>query len=472
MKAKEDNLEKFPKKHHINPGLVVFAFIFLYLIVCIFLSTKESNIVGYQVKTGTLAENRIYTGIAIRDENVVNCNNTGYVALFISEGERTAYRDVVYAIDESGKISDLTIKDPSTPSSLESKDLDSLKQRVMLFSKEFDETLFEDALLFEDSISDEISRLENRQLLASVEEINNSHINDLITFYKSGVSGIVTYYKDGFENKKPEDLSAEDFNSENYAAEYVYNDSFVEAGSFIYKYTNNENWQLCIYVPNEELSRLKEDEYVDVRFSKTQTNSWGRVHIVKALEDGAIVSLSFTNSMVSFVKDRYVEIELLIEEDTGLKVPNTAITDNTFYLIDKDFVQENVNGYNYSVNRQVISNSGNITTNAMEITVVNEADDYYYVQMSGLSQGDVLHYVESEKNNYNQDHDLTFVVGKQGTLKGVYNINKGYADFKQIDILYSNEEYSIIKSKSANGLRAFDYIALDASVVTDKDFVY
>lgn len=472
MKSKEDNFLKFHKLHHVNSALVVFLFIFLYVMVCIYLSSKESNIVGYQVKNGKLAENRIYNGIAIRDENVVNSSATGYAALFLSEGERAAYKDVVYAIDESGKIADLIIKDPGEESSLKAKDMDSLKQRVMLFSKEFDESLFEDALIFEDAISDEIKRLENRQLFVNVEEVSNSHVNDVINYYQSGVSGIVSYYKDGFEGKKPDELTKEDFDTEKYSAEYVFNDSFVEAGNFIYKYTNNENWQLCIFVPNEELSRIKEDDYLDVRFLKTQTNSWGNVHIVKNLEDGAIVSLSFTNSMVSFVKDRFVEIELLIEEDTGLKVPNTSITDNTFFLIDKDFIQEGVNDANYGVNRQAISDSGSVTVKFTEVNVVKKTDDYYYVQMSGLSQGDVLYYVESEKNNYNKDHDQTFVVGKQGTLKGVYNINKGYADFKQIDILYSNDEYSIIKSASVNGLRAYDYIALDASVVTDKDFVY
>ena len=60
------------------------------------------------------------------------------------------------------------------------------------------------------------------------------------------------------------------------------------------------------------------------------------------------------------------------------------------------------------------------------------------------------------------DSNATFTVGKTGTLKGVYNYNKGYADFKQIEVLYNNEEYSIVKSKTRYGLRVYDYIILDA----------
>ena len=56
-------------------------------------------------------------------------------------------------------------------------------------------------------------------------------------------------------------------------------------------------------------------------------------------------------------------------------------------------------------------------------------------------------------------------------MTGVYNINKGYADFKQINVLYDNEEYSIVESNTKYGLRAYDYIALDASTVVADQFV-
>ena len=66
----------------------------------------------------------------------------------------------------------------------------------------------------------------------------------------------------------------------------------------------------------------------------------------------------------------------------------------------------------------------------------------------------------------------TYTVSKRGGLIGVYNINKGYADFKQIQILYQNDEYSIVKSNTEYGLNVYDYIALDAESVTVNDFIY
>lgn len=70
------------------------------------------------------------------------------------------------------------------------------------------------------------------------------------------------------------------------------------------------------------------------------------------------------------------------------------------------------------------------------------------------------------------DSNEKYTVSKSGTLVGVYNINKGYADFKQIQILNQNEEYSIIQSNTNYGLIAYDHIVLDAESVNEDEFIY
>ena len=87
----------------------------------------------------------------------------------------------------------------------------------------------------------------------------------------------------------------------------------------------------------------------------------------------------------------------------------------------------------------------------------------YYIDDSVLRVGDNL-----LRTNSNEKH----TVSKSGTLVGVYNINKGYADFKQIQILNQNEEYSIIQSNTQYGLVAYDHIVLDAESVYEDEFIY
>ena len=56
-------------------------------------------------------------------------------------------------------------------------------------------------------------------------------------------------------------------------------------------------------------------------------------------------------------------------------------------------------------------------------------------------------------------------------LQGAYNINKGYAVFRKVEILYQNEEYTIINTGTSYGLSLYDHIALDASAIKENQIV-
>ena len=70
------------------------------------------------------------------------------------------------------------------------------------------------------------------------------------------------------------------------------------------------------------------------------------------------------------------------------------------------------------------------------------------------------------------DSQERYTVSKRATLIGVYNMNKGYADFRQINILYQNDEYSIVQSNTKYGLNVYDHIVLDSSAVSVEEFIY
>ena len=70
------------------------------------------------------------------------------------------------------------------------------------------------------------------------------------------------------------------------------------------------------------------------------------------------------------------------------------------------------------------------------------------------------------------DSSEVYTVSQKGSLTGVYNINKGYADFKQITVKEQNASYAIVASNTQYGLNVYDYIVLNASAVSENDFVY
>ena len=54
-------------------------------------------------------------------------------------------------------------------------------------------------------------------------------------------------------------------------------------------------------------------------------------------EGSTYLILTLRSGMVRYAKDRYAEVELLLSEETGLKIPNSAITEKEFYTVPKDF---------------------------------------------------------------------------------------------------------------------------------------
>ena len=93
-------------------------------------------------------------------------------------------------------------------------------------------------------------------------------------------------------------------------------------------------------------------------------------------------------------------------------------------------------------------------------TIYYETDEYYYIDNEFISEGDIILKPNSQS---------TYQIGlDKDSLIGVYNINKGYAVFKQINIIYENEQYAIIETKTTYGIALYDHIALDASSVKEN----
>ena len=97
-----------------------------------------------------------------------------------------------------------------------------------------------------------------------------------------------------------------------------------------------------------------------------------------------------------------------------------------------------------------------------ELNVYRTDQGDYYVDGSIVKLGNTV---------YAADEMTTYTINRTATLLGVYKINQGYADFKNIKKLYENEEYIIIDPASTM-IKPYDYIALDASKIKDNEYIY
>ena len=457
-------IHKYKKPFQINIGLIIFGVIFVYILVMAVMYGTSKHIVGYEVKTGQLTESNFYTGLAIREEKVVLSNQNGYISYFVPESTRVGVGDIVCAIDQGDELENILKENMDGSSNLETNKLFELKEKIQFFETNFSNDFFSGVYDLEKDLDIAIAKFLSSSLKENLKMANDDIDFKNLEIQTATDTGIVVYNIDGYEDFIAEDITDDDFIDMNYSkTDFVSNELIVE-DTPIYKMITNEFWSVIIKVEEERIAGFEEGDYVKVRFLKNQMESWAMIHPINN-ENGSFVELKFTNSMITFSKDRFIELELLTEEEEGLKIPNSAIIEKTFFLIPKDYVYTENEGSrnNYFVMLEYYNEEGVKSVKKIVLNVYSENEEEYYIDSSFLDYGNKL---------IMNDSVSFFMVNKIGTLVGVYNINKGYADFTQITILYSNDEYSIIKSNTKYGLSDYDYIVLDALSVEDDDLLY
>lgn len=462
MEDRNNKVVKYRKPLRINIGIVIFAVIFVYIIICIFMYFGQKHIEGHQVTMGSLSSNNIYKGIALRKEEIVHAEKAGYVNYYARESERVGVGNLVYTLDESGKLADY-INAETAGSTLTSRDLTELRSEILGFKNNFDPAYFSSVYDFKYSVKGTVLKLANANILENVDKINASGMSELISFCRAPATGVLIYSVDGYEELTLEQFTKELFDQKNYEKTQLISNELVEAGQPVYKISEDEDWSIVIQTDQAKADELLEAEFVKVKFLKNQDTSWGEVSSFTNAEGDIFIELTFTNSMITFCTDRFIDIELILEEDTGLKIPNSAIVEKEFFIVPKEYVTQGGNSSNYGVMRESYTEDGTATSEFIETTIYGETETEYYLDDMVLRIGEYI---------IKPDSTEKYAVSKRGSLTGVYNINKGYADFKQINVLYHNDEYSIVKSNTQYGLNVYDYIVLDATAVEDNEFIY
>lgn len=454
------NINKYRRPLNINIGVIIFAVMFLYILICIIMFFTKNHVNRYEVRSGSLSISNVYDGIILREETVISANSSGYVNYFAREGEHVASGDLVYTVDQSGRVSEI-LQNDSSEILLSGNDLNELKNDFVQFAHNYKDEDFGQTYHFSYDMQGTVLKLSNYNMLNNLQSSGLS--SSSVEFCYAPRSGIVVYNVDGYEKLTPEMITEDMISAQDDNKEQFVNNTLVGNRDPVYKMITSENWSIVIAVENDRIQHLQEEGYVEVKFLKNQYTSWAKVNVLGSGNDKTLVALEFNNFMITFAKDRYLEIEIIMDDDTGLKIPNSAIVEKEFYLIPKEYVTKGGNSSQDGFMRETYDENGNVSMEFIEAVIYSENETDYYVDTSVLRPGDYICMPDSAEK---------YPVSKVGTLVGVYNINKGFADFKEITVLYSNDEYSIVKSNTRYGLTEYDYIVLDAESIDEDDFIY
>ena len=133
-----------------------------------------------------------------------------------------------------------------------------------------------------------------------------------------------------------------------------------------------------------------------------------------------------------------------------------------FHRIPEEYVIKNADtDKEIALKVEHFAGDGSSKVSYITANVYRYENNEYLIDQKVLSEGDYIQLEDSAKRIQVQEKNLE-------TLHGVYNINKGYAVFRRIDVIYQTEEYAIIRSGTEYGVSLYDHIALDGSTVTEN----
>ena len=251
------------------------------------------------------------------------------------------------------------------------------------------------------------------------------------------------------------------FDQKNYIRTNLRSDRNIQMGEPVYKLLTSEDWSLIIPLTDKDLGELSGMTQIRFRFLKDGTSFNSDFSIIQN-GDQYFGKLDISNSLIRFAADRFIEIELIVSRQTGLKIPNSALAVKEFFEIPKEFAQyEGENPASITLTRETYANDGSAVISEIEVPVYREEENSFYVDDNIFQLADYV--LKGEER---------FQILESEELTGVYNVNMGYAVFREVEVLDSNEEYSIVKAEDVYSLSQYDHIVLDASDVTENQIIF
>lgn len=468
-----------------NIATLLFGALFIYMLITVLLYITSTHVTSYQVTAGPLSRNPVCTALAVRDEEVVSADSPGYIRYYAREGMKVRKGGNVYALSDTKNVkADITL----------SKDqLEQVRTRIADFSNNFSGTDFYDAYSFKYEMQGLIFQQASSQGTAPADAVEDQDevdsdvtvIRGSMTFgnqvvHTSPSAGLVIYSTDGYEGKTVEDLTEEDFNQKAYEKKDLLTDGQAKAGDAVYKLVKDDNWTLMVPLSDKLAAKLADRKSIKVKFLKDGETQTGQLSIMN-VGNQKVAKITLKNGMVRYASDRFLKIELVINTQSGLKIPMSSIVTKEFYIIPSSFLTKGGNENSAGFLRETATKGGDKTTEFVSATIYKNTaeenpdaevsedtentaaqDGYCYVDKQTFQDGDVLYKPETQE---------TFVVGEIDYLEGVYSMNKGYAVFRQIDIIDQNEEYCIVRPNTSYGLEAFDRIVEDGESVKEEDIL-
>lgn len=451
-RTEKNKITKYRRRPFFNIGTLLFGTIFIYMIISLFMYLTEKHVTAYEVMKGTITGNYRYHALALRTETIVNATQSGSVRYFEREGSRASAGSAVCAVNEAG--TDVT--SAADDFKIDAENAGRIQDIISNFTINYSGSAFQNTYDLKANVDGRIAE--------AIEENSSDYVNIQNQCF-APESGFVLYSIDGLETVTEDQLTQDMFTQSGYDSTNLRSRKSVKAGDPLFKLVTKEDWAVYFPISQKLLTELADTQKIRFRFLRDNETFIAPFSVIQNGNE-AFGKISLSSSLVRYVDDRFLEIELILNKKEGLKIPSSAIVERTFYQIPEEYVIKNEDtDQEIVLKAERFAEDGSSTVKYITANVYQYTDGYYLIDQNVLSEGDYVQREDSAKRMQIQKKDIV-------TMHGVYNINKGYAVFREVTVIDENEEYCIVESNNTYSLAAYDYIVLDASEVTEDQIVY
>ena len=449
-----DNIVKFKKPFQFRIGQIIFFVLMVYLVVLIVTFFMQKKVSIYEVNKGDLSSYFSYKALAIREEKKVEASNSGYITYFADESTKVSAKSVVYALSSSADIYDQykeQVKDENEVLSEERKE--ELLGLMDEFTYTYSDSMFHEAYNFRNNLN--VKVMED---LADKTQKQKSFQKGMAAYY-AYQPGIVIYETDGLESITKDTFTSGDVAGVNYSKNNLRQQEQVKSGDTVYKLVTEEEWYLAANVDEKLVKALKDQTYVDVKILLDNHTFEVPFELVTKGEDTFLV-LTLNSGAIRYAKQRYLDIDIIVNKTKGYKIPNSSITNEEFVAVPKEYVY--VSGNKKGFTKIDKSKKGKEEASFISTSLYKSDEQYFYVKDERLSVGDEIQMPGSTQR---------FRLTKTKKYPCVYCVNKGYAVLRVIEPLSSNEDYTIVQMNTSYGVKNYDHIVLDSNQVKEGDMI-
>ncbi len=453
---------KFKRRRSVNIGIIIFTILFLYIAINIYLYFTKEHMSIYEVKEGANVEDNLFTGLVLREEEIVRSDKAGYISYFQKDGARIAKNASVYAVDDSRQIMDMILSSEE-PLKVSEEINGQFLYEINQFRKNYSDDNFSPVYSFREDAQSTVLDLLNQ----TMEEKGRTIEEETGLSYSYGVvqsagSGIITYYLDSYEDITAEQVTPEMFQTDNYTRTQLRTTEMIPINSPVYKLIISDTWSIILPLTKEQYTGLSGKTSISLTIEKDGQETNAALSLYQK-DSEYYAKLTMDKLLSNYIQDRYLDIMLHINAEKGYKIPISSIVEKDFYLVPLEFFTVGADSGKDGLVKESYSENGEVKYTFIQADKYFDDGTYGYVDTRLFPAGTWIKIM---------DKDERYQLALTEKLTGVFNVNMGYAVFKRIEPLYQNDSYCIIKKNTSYGVSLYDHIALDGSTAVEQKIIY